>query len=299
MSKPTVFVHTNPKQLIGAIVSAHSFQRSSANTDRFEVRIICTDEYPFVGAREGQKFLRDGIHRVWRMDDLQSFTPLRFIVPEIMNYEGRAVVVDPDVFAVADIWQLMSRDMRDHAMMCRYRPSHRLFKPGYLSSSVMLLDCAKLRHWRCEEQFNEMFEFKRDYLKWVMLELEPRESIAMFEDEWNDYDHFSERTKIVHNTKRLTQPWKTGLPIDFTLAEYRFGCVPSRYIRQLRRLARGKIGPEKRRYKKHPDPRQESLFFTLLSECVAAGKISLDRIRQEMQLNHIRHDTLEVLEHFT
>ena len=36
----------------------------------------------------------------WRNDDLQSFTPLRFMPPQLMGYRGRAVVklslaVDP------------------------------------------------------------------------------------------------------------------------------------------------------------------------------------------------------------
>ena len=86
---------------------------------------------------------------------------------------------------------------------------------GYFASSVMLLDCAKLRHWRCEEQFNELFEFKRDYMDWVSLKLEPRETIGLLEKEWNDFDRLTAATKMLHNTRRITQPWKTGLPIDF------------------------------------------------------------------------------------
>ena len=49
--------------------------------------------------------------RIWRNDDLQSFTPLRFLPPQLMGYQGRAVVIDPDIFATGDIWELLSRDM--------------------------------------------------------------------------------------------------------------------------------------------------------------------------------------------
>ncbi len=85
--------------MLGAKVAAHALARNSAQRDAFDVRIIHTDDYPFLRARDGQQFLRDGVKRHWRMDDLQSFTPLRFLPPELMGYQGRAVVIDPDIFA--------------------------------------------------------------------------------------------------------------------------------------------------------------------------------------------------------
>ena len=42
------------------------------------------------------------------MEDLQSFTPLRFMPPQLMGYEGRAIVIDPDVFAVGDVYELLT-----------------------------------------------------------------------------------------------------------------------------------------------------------------------------------------------
>ncbi len=38
--KPTVFIHTNAQQLLGAKISAYSLQRASANSDKFDVQII-------------------------------------------------------------------------------------------------------------------------------------------------------------------------------------------------------------------------------------------------------------------
>src|SRR5690606_37541304 len=120
--KPTVFIHTNDKQMLGAKVSAYSLARNSANADRFDVRILRREDFPFFEACEGRPFLRAGASRIWRNDDLQSFTPLRFMPPELMGYEGRAVVIDPDVFAVGEVWELLSRDMQDKAIMARPRP---------------------------------------------------------------------------------------------------------------------------------------------------------------------------------
>ena len=117
-----VFVHTNPKQYLGALVSAYSMRRASAHADQLRIEVINHTDYPFFQRHEGESYLIGGQKRVWRNDDLQSFTPLRFLPPELMGYEGRAVLVDPDVFAVGDIWELLTRDMGGKAIMCRRRP---------------------------------------------------------------------------------------------------------------------------------------------------------------------------------
>jgi hypothetical protein len=287
-----VFIHTNPKQWLGALVGQYALRRHSTHNDKFDVRIIHHQDYPFFQAREGHLFLRDGVKRTWHNEDLQSFTPLRFMPPELMNYAGRAVLIDPDVFAVGDIWELLSRDMRGKAIVCRRRSGSKGITGG-LASSVMLLDCAQLTHWRCEAQFNELFEFKRDYMNWICLKLEPRETIGLFEPEWNDFDHLTEKTKLLHNTKRKTQPWKTGLPVDFLPAE-KLRLLPG-WVRRMRRHWLGQP-VYSGYYLAHPDPQQERFFFGLLRECLEKGVITESLLREEMQRNHVRHDALELLE---
>ncbi len=287
-----VFIQTNAKQWIGALVAHYALQRNSKHTDQFDIRIIHANDFPFLKEREGQVFLRDGIKRIWRNDDLQSFTPLRFLPPELMGYQGRAVVIDPDVFALGDIWDLLSRDMHGKAILCRMRTG---VKMGHFASSVMLLDCAQLTHWHCETQFNELFEFKRDYMQWISLKLESRETIGLFEPEWNDFDRLTERTKLLHNTKRKTQPWKTGLPIDFIPADkFRF-FPPIGWLMQARRYFFGDYGLLGH-YSRHPDRKQEQLFFGLLRECVEQGIITESLLREEIQRHHIRPDTFELIE---
>ncbi|HLS68622.1 MAG TPA: hypothetical protein VK035_04715 [Kiloniellales bacterium] len=296
-SRPTVFIHTNHKQMLGALVSQHSLKRNSPNADKFDVRIISTDDHPFLAEKEGQEFLRDGGKRVWRMDDLQSFTPLRFMPPELMNYQGRAVVIDPDIFAVGDVWELLERDMDGKAIFCRPRAGAKGFG-GCLASSVMLLDCAKLSHWRVAAAFEELFRFERDYMDWICLKLEPRESIGLFEECWNDFDRLNEQTRLLHNTKRQTQPWKTGLPVDFVPASKRLSLVqPKSWLRFIRSDLLGLTGPQ--HYKPHPDPRQESFFFGLLRECVENGTVTEEFLREQMAANHVRHDAFEVMERTT
>jgi len=284
--KPTVFIHTNHRQMVGALVSQHSIRRNSRQNDKFEVRIIDTKDFPYLAAREGQRYLRGGHQREWLMDDLQSFTPLRFAPPELMGYEGRAVVIDPDVFAVGDVYELLARDMAGKALMCRARKG-----PKGLASSVMLLDCARLTHWRTAEQFDEMFASERDYMQWISLKLEPRETIGLLEPEWNDFDHLGPQTRLLHNTKRWNQPWKTGLPVDFTPASKKFKLLrPKTWLKPLK----AQVTPPN--YARHPDPAQERFFFGLLRECLEKGVISEAMLREEMERNHVRHDAFEVIE---
>lgn len=285
----TVFVHTNDKQIIGAIVSAYSMKRNSRHADKFDVRIINARDYSFLADREGQRFLRDGVARVWRNDDLQSFTPLRFMPPKLMNYRERAVVVDPDVFAVGDVYELLARDMQGKALMCKGRDNEKRY-----ASSVMLLDCARLTHWDCEREFGELFEFKRDYMDWVSLKCEPESSIGMFEDEWNHFDTLNERTKLLHNTHRRTQPWKTGLPVDFQPSE-RKKKIDRSILRKLSRVLRGEQRESEQRYVSHPDQNQVEFFFGLVRECMEKGLISEAMLREEMRQNHVRHDAFQVI----
>jgi len=280
--KNTVFIHTNAKQIVGAIVAAHSLKRNSATPDKFDVRIIRREDYSFFDKKEGQTFLRGKEKRIWKNDDLQSFTPLRFMPPELMGYQGRAVIMDPDIFAVRDVNELLERDMQGKAIMAVARAGHNK-RRYYIASSVMLLDCCKLTHWKCEEQFNEMFEMKRDYLPWISLELEDRSTIGLLEPEWNHFDTLNENTKLLHNTKRRTQPWKTGLPVDFTNRnEKRFGFLASQWFRA-------------KRYLPHPDPNQEAFFFNLLGECLDIEVVSEEFVREEIKKRHIRVDALELL----
>lgn len=288
-----VFIHTNERQWLGALVAAHALQRNSRHAGAFAVEFIHVKDHPFLAAREGQPFLRGGTTRVWRMDDLQSFTPLRFLAPRLAGYQGRAVIIDPDVFAVGDVHELLTRDMQGTAVMGRHR-SEQDAKQTQLATSVMLLDCARLRHWNLERDFGALFRGERDYMDWIGLHLEDPATVGPLEPEWNDFDHLGPQTRMLHNTKRWTQPWKTGLPVDFRPADS-FRLFPPRHW--LRRARRALFGDYRfaGRYRRHPDPAQERFFFGLLGECLAAGAVDEARLRAEIASHHLRPDAFEVL----
>ncbi len=289
-----VFIQTNERQWLGALVSAYSMKRNSAHPDAFDVEIMHVKDFPFLAEKEGQTFLRGGTNRVWRMDDLQSFTPLRFMPPKLMGHDGRAVVVDPDVFAVGDVYDLLTRDMEGSAVMGRKR-SQKEEKSWQIATSVMLLDCARLRHWEPEKEFDEMFRFERDYKDWIVLGHEQPENLGVLEDEWNDFDRLTKNTRLLHNTKRRTQPWKTGLPVDYTPADKLKKYPVLARMNEWRKRVFGDYGLLGH-YKAHPDPKQEQFFFSLVRECLEKGVVSESLVREEMKQNHVRHDALKLVE---
>ncbi len=299
--KRSVFIQANDKQLLAARVAAYAVRRNSRGSEEFDVQFVRVEDFPSLYGRAGERYLREGKPAIWSNDDLQSFTPTRFLPPQLMGFEGRAVVIDPDVFAIADIMQLFELDTRGKAILCR-RIVPAGGGPPYWATSVMVLDCAKLGHWRWDESIEEMFAFRRDYRDWMSLKLEQQETIGVLADEWNHYDILTKETKILHNTGRLTQPWKTGLPIDFSEMknsgapmEGSWKVLARALLRRLKCAARGDRYFPDGYYQPHPDPKQEEHFISLLRECVRNGSIGVEEIRREMAKKHLRRDLLELL----
>ena len=54
-----VFIQTNHKQIVGALVAEYALKRNSAHADQFDVKIMDTRDYPFFAAHEGRLYLRD------------------------------------------------------------------------------------------------------------------------------------------------------------------------------------------------------------------------------------------------
>ena len=280
--KPTVFIQANARQRIGAKISAYSYKRNSRSPDSFDVKIMMAEDFPRL-THSGQSILRAGHIRDWDPGDLQTFTPLRFAPPTLMGFEGRALVTDPDCFAVGDVVELLERDLEGKVVWAKPQPGHN-GNPHYIASSVMVLDCAKLRHWDFDPLLDRLFAHDIDYVDLIELKSEDRSSIGLLETEWNSFDTLSRSTKILHTTNRRTQPWKTGLPVDYTLRK-------RGWWDGLRRIWHS-------RYQPHPDYKQEALVYALLGEMLDRGIVTEDELVREMGDNHIRRDSLELIERY-
>lgn len=231
----------------------------------------------------------------WHNRDLQSFSLLRFLPPQEMGFKGRALVIDPDVFAMADVWELLNRDMAGKKICCRLvRPP--TGKP-YYATSVMLLDCEQLRHWEWERKIDRMFNRQLDYGDWIFLRDENPSDILELEEEWNHFDTLNERTRLLHNTERSTQPWKTGLPVDYNMNYRRLApnSVGQRLLGWLSKRKKAGLVQTPDSYRAHPDQNQERFCINLIKECVAAGFFTINFLKEEVRKQHVRADILELV----
>lgn len=280
-----IFIHTNNKQSVGAILAKFAIERLLPDNSSITVEYINVDTIPAFKSFAGKTYLRAGKEITYDPNDLQSFTLSRFMPPELMGYRGKAVVIDPDIFAIQDVSSLFDMDMKGSAIVC-------CEKKGHFDTSMMLLDCSKLTHWNIQNILERLSEKKVDYVFDVMsLKHEQLGSILTVPRTWNNLDILTRDTYFLHTTNRLTQPWKTGLPIDFTINPLPklFGIIPREPIHKL-------LGKYPTRYLPHPDKNIEHFFITLAKDAYKAGVLTKEYIDAEMQANHIRKDTLTLIE---
>jgi hypothetical protein len=278
--KNTVFIHTNNKQRLGALVAKHAIVSCLHDPDSTEVRFINVDELKVFKNFIGATYLfSKNEKRTYTKDDLQSFTLSRFMASELMGYSGKAVVIDPDIFALCDIAELFKVDMEGAAVLaCR--------KKDAWDTSVMLMDCSKLLHWNITTILSGLRNHTLTYTDIMTLRNEAG-AIREISRIWNSLDEYTGETKIIHMTGRLTQPWKTGLPIDFTRNKMKkiFGVIPREPILKI-------LGKYPSRYMAHPDKSVEDLFFKLAKNAMVAGAVTEELIQKEMEAGHVRPDFL-------
>lgn len=61
--RATVFIHTNDRQMLGALVSQYSMKRNATNPDEFDVHLIDHADHEFFEDYEDREYLRDGASR--------------------------------------------------------------------------------------------------------------------------------------------------------------------------------------------------------------------------------------------
>ena len=279
----TIFIHSNNKQILGAYLAKYAIERFLKPENNITVKIINVDELPLFKALAGKKYLRRGEMIVYDPNDLQSFTLSRFMPPELMNFEGKAVVIDPDIFAVSDVSGIFNIDMEGKALACCQK------KSAY-DTAVMLMDCSKMTNWKMSEILEKLQKGELDYLDIITLKTQPPETIKIIDRIWNSLDLLTPETKWLHTTERLTQPWRTGLPIDFTINPLPkiFGLIPREPIHKL-------LGKYPTHYKPHPNKAIEKFFMDLTKEALAKGAITRDLIEKEVAAGHVRKDIFELI----
>mgnify|MGYP001174904063 CR=1 FL=1 len=292
-----IFIQANNKQMIGAFLAKFAIEKNISK--KIEVEIINSDDCENLNSFHGKTYLRKGIITKWDINDLQSFTLTRFFPPEIMNYKGKALVIDPDVFSIRDISSIFDMDLKNKSILAR--KVYNSDESYYWASSVMLLDCKKLKHWNKSELLEKLAKKMIDYRDLTSLYLENQDEIGELEEKWNHYDILNSETIFLHNTNRITQPWKTGLDIDF-FYENKSGLKITYITKKFLKYILGNILKIKRykvkSYIQHSDPNQISYFFNLCNEAIKNKVISIDYIRECIDKKYIRSDFLSLIDEY-
>ncbi len=139
-----------------------------------------------------------------------EFTYSRFLLPHLCNFRGSALFLDNDMLCLGDIREIAELDMKPYALRVvqhDYQPSNAIKMYGCPQtsyprknwSSMMLMDCAKLRIWSkqaIETQTGAYLHRFQDI---------PDDQIGELPKTWNTLDWMDSSTKLIHYTNG--GPW--------------------------------------------------------------------------------------------
>ena len=86
-TKINIFIHTNNQQSIGAKVALNQINKNLL-VKSYDLKFIKLDDCPALKKFEGRSYISNGVIKKWTCYDLQSFTLLRFLPPQLCNFDG-------------------------------------------------------------------------------------------------------------------------------------------------------------------------------------------------------------------
>lgn len=176
----------------------------------------------------------------------------RFAIPEFCSFQGKAIYLDANTIVLGDLFKLLEIDMCGRGALAR--PVVEGHPEAGRYTSVMLLDCDKLKEWKLEEWVELMIKDPAAYTN-TLKALPGGFGTKDFGDlpsVYNQRGTFDETTKIFHYSH---------IPVHIS-------------------AERG-------------GPNFSSLFISELKSAIADEEISLDLIFKEIELGHIHPSLLK------
>lgn len=132
------------------------------------------------------------------------FSFQRFTIPQLAQYEGRAIYLDSDMLVFQDIRKLWSMPFDGADLLAAREADETSRRPQF---SVMLLDCERLR-WTPEQVIDALDTGQLDYAR-LMYEMALAHDVrAAIPPQWNSLEHYEPgRTALLHYTDMDRQPW--------------------------------------------------------------------------------------------
>ena len=146
-----------------------------------------------------------------------NFGYVRFMVPQICGYQGKAIYMDADQLVFRDLNELAEQLDDAHSIALVNQPvGYFGGKPvaQHNQTSVMVLNCEKLKSWTPEIFSNVVPNDKPlapgqiHYKDFMSLKWFGSDEIKPIDPMWNHFNEVSEKTKLVHFSYVRAQPWK-------------------------------------------------------------------------------------------
>ncbi|MFY1666478.1 glycosyltransferase [Pseudomonas sp. Pseu.R1] len=131
------------------------------------------------------------------------FSFQRFLIPELCNFQGKAIYMDADMQVFQDISSLWKTPFLGSDLQTVGNGSG-----GRRSQfSVVLLDCAQL-NWKIEDIIAQLDDGTLTY-QTLMFDMKVAKSVSYsLPEKWNSLEHFERgETCLLHYTDMNIQPW--------------------------------------------------------------------------------------------
>ena len=266
-----LFIHSNRKNKIPALVSSYSFKKHNKDLN---IHIKNLEDCELLREYNQKRFTRNGRECMLNTSSSQSFFFVRFICCELakkQNAKKWILVIDPDIFCLKSlegINQYVDEAEASHKPIVCY---NRL-------SSFMLINTETI-NWTEQSIVNSIFHLREDAENYMGLSKYKSDTYAI-PREYNSYDLLTDNTICLHTSLTATQPWKTGIkhyPSDLHNA------VP-------------KEGEEKTQvFGNHKCSKICCAVFALFKEALNEGYFTEEELEEEIEGENLRTDILKLI----
>jgi lipopolysaccharide biosynthesis glycosyltransferase len=188
-----------------------------------------------------------------KYQNITEFSLYRYLIPQICNYQGKAIYIDSDIICLTDIGELFDTPLKGCQFLAKKDAYSHIGKELW-ALSVMLIDCEKCQ-FKLETYYKEIAQGlygEKDFacMSPSFLTHHPYK-IGKLNPHWNVLDYVDKDTKLIHYTNLHTQPWK------------------------------------------HPHHPYGKLWFTYFQEAIAAGYVTQKDIDLSLVRSYIRRDIMK------
>jgi lipopolysaccharide biosynthesis glycosyltransferase len=194
-----IFVGTDRSQLLAVAVLEHSILRHT----RLPCRVTPLIDLNLPEPRDLRQSART------------NFSFARFAIPELKNYQGKAVYMDADMLVFRDIASLWSLPFDGAKIVIQEElpdaianaAKHGAPAKRKKQCAVMLMDCARAR-WNVRDIIAGLDgRYSYEQLLYEMCILDEKEVRYGLPFAWNSLEHYDSTTCLIHYTDMATQPW--------------------------------------------------------------------------------------------